>query len=439
MNEISNTVSGKGPCRMSAVDLVQALRVGAIGLSDVVESHLARIEQREPLVHAWAWHDPEAVRSSVLQLGSARGVLPLLGVPVGVKDIFDTADMPTAYGSPIYRHHRPSRDSSVVARLRAAGALIIGKTVTTEFAYTYPGPTVNPHNPAHTPGGSSSGSAAAVADSMVPIALGSQTGGSTIRPSAYCGIVGFKPTYGRVPTDGMMPLAPSMDTVGIHARTIEDVALMFSVLAGEGASISESDEQKPINIAYFPGPHAADAEESACAVMEATRERLLGRGVSVRPIALSAEIGRLSDANRLIMAVESAAALSSEARLHQALLSPSMQALIETGLRTSEAEYAAARRLAARCRDEIVRTLKDIDALLTFAAPGEAPRVTEGTGSSLFNRAWTTIGAPCVTLPVARGPRAGLPIGVQFVGRPNDDERLLAVCARLVRFLREDG
>ncbi len=410
-----------------AIEFVRSLKARTSRLADLATQCMDRIAHRESIVHAWSYFDPIALRRELARV-ELMGDLPLKGVPIGIKDIFDTADMPTTYGSAIYEGHFPERDAELVARLRSAGALIAGKTVSTEFAYTNPGPTVNPHATAHTPGGSSSGSAAAVADGMVPIALGSQTGGSTIRPAAFCGIVGFKPTYGWISTTGMKPLAPSMDTIGILARSAADVALVLPVLSGQALASAGRSGAASLRVAWFPGPHRCDADADAQGVLESARGLLRSAGYEVEPIELAgADIAGLSEANRLIMAYEAARSLSEEYRWHRDEISAAMVLLIETGNQITAQEYRRALEQVARAREVVNRDLGD-RLLMTFSAPGEAPRREAGTGNSLFNRAWTAMGLPCATLPLGRGSKFGLPLGVQFIAVSGADGALVRAC-----------
>jgi Asp-tRNA(Asn)/Glu-tRNA(Gln) amidotransferase A subunit family amidase len=399
-----------------------------------LETYLARIAVQDPQIKAWVWHDPEQVREQFNRLPENATHLPLFGVPVGVKDIIDTVDMPTEYGSRAFKGHRPNADAAVVARLKAAGALIMGKTVSTEFAHVHAGPTLNPHNLAHSPGGSSSGSAAAVAAGMVPLAFGTQTGGSTIRPSAYCGIVGFKPSYGLISLAGVNPLAPSMDTIGIHAGDVADAAVLYSVLRGQ--TMPPIQQNRALTIGWFPGPHADKAAPESHAALALARKILSSRDdVQVVEVHLpSPQFGDLSEGNRLIMAYE--AALHHRAVYEQKgeLLGAATRKLIETGMAISEADYEAQRAHVLTCRALFAPALRQVDALLTFSAPGEAPLVEQGTGDSTFNRAWTIIGAPCLTLPLTKGPR-GLPIGVQLVAAVGEDFKLLQIGAQLERIL----
>ena len=329
--------------QQSAVALHAAIAEARVTATDVAEAHLARIAEREPALHAWVTHDPVAVRAQAARLDRAPADLPLRGLPVGIKDIIDTADLPTTYGSPIYAAHRPVQDAAIVARLREAGALIMGKTVTTEFAHMHAGPTVNPHNAAHTPGGSSSGSAAGVAEGMIPLALATQTGGSTVRPAAYCGIVGFKPTFGLLPMAGIKPLAPSLDTLGLYGRSVADVAMLFSALSGREISAPETGPTRALRIGLHPGPYASRASADARTALDAACAALRAAGVVVDPINLpEALFARIGEANTTIMAYEAARSLAHEFENNRPLLSANIVKLIGIGQSIAEADYRSA-------------------------------------------------------------------------------------------------
>ena len=405
-------------------------------VTDLAEAHLARIAEREPALHAWVTHDPAAVRARAAALDQAADDLPLRGLPVGIKDIIDTADLPTAYGSSIYAGHRPVEDAAIVARLRAAGALIMGKTVTTEFAYMHAGPTLNPWNAAHTPGGSSSDSAAGVAAGMMPLALATQTGGSTIRPAAYCGIVGFKPTYGVLPMTGIKPLAPSLDTLGLYGRSVEDVALLFDAVSGRGASAAEARPIGALRLGLHPGPYAGRAGADAQAALDAACTALRAAGATVETIDLpEALFARIGEGNNTIMAYEAARALAHEFETDRALLSANIVKLIGIGQAVPDAAYRDALAAGGEGRQALAEGMRGFDSLITFSAPGAAPVWAEGTGDSAFNRIWTTIGAPCITLPVGRVAATRLPLGVQLVDCVDRDAHLLQVAARVAPVL----
>ena len=394
---------------------------------DLVRACLDRVAERDGEVHAFAHLDPDAAlaQARALDAGPLRGLLH--GLPLGVKDLFDTADAPTAYGSPIYAGHRPAADAAAVALCREAGALVLGKTVSTEFAYFHPGPTRNPHNLAHTPGGSSSGSAAAVADRMLPLALGTQTAGSIIRPAAYCGVVGYKPSWGRVPRAGVKSLSEALDTVGGFGRSVRDVALLGAVLTGD-ARLSEG-----LAAAAPPAPRLGLCRTPDWPAADADTQRAWGQATAalaphvarMADVALPGELPDLTALQKAVMAFEMARALSHERVRHRDRLSERLQALLDDGLAISGAEHVAnlARTAAAqRCID----TLFDrFDVLLAPSATGEAPAGIDATGDPLFCRGWTLLGLPCVHLPFATGEH-GLPIGLQLVGRWGQDHHLLA-------------
>lgn len=424
----------------SAAALASQGAQGTLQVQDVVASCLARIAAREAVVQAWAWCDEAAVHRQVAALPPWHPQLPLWGIPVGIKDIIDTADMPTQYGSRACEGHQPQADAVVVQRLRAAGAVLMGKTQTVEFAYAHPGPTGNPHRVGHTPGGSSSGSAAAVADGMVTLALGTQTGGSTIRPSAYCGVVGFKPTRGLVPLAGVRPLSTSMDTIGVHARSVDDAALLFGVLAGVPvAAQAPAVDGAPLRLALYAGPHTDEAQPAAVTALHDTWRALRQAGIVAVPLSLPNDpFAGLSDTNRIIMAYEGARELATIFQRSPELLGAITAKMVQTGLAIAPADYRAAVAHAALCARLYAQRTQGIDALVTFSAPGEAPPRAEGTGSSVFNRAWTTMGLPCLTLPSGVGP-AGLPLGLQLVGRAGHDAHLLQVGRRVAALLRGGG
>jgi amidase len=398
-----------------------------ISAEELVRACLARIAAREPEVSAWQILDEPRALAEARRIDGLRDPPPLRGLPVGVKDLIDTADLPTTYGSPIYRGHRPPNDAWCVKALRSAGAVILGKTVTTEFAYFSPGPTRNPRDVRRTPGGSSSGSAAAVADAMVPGALGTQTAGSIIRPASFCGVVGWKPTFGVLSLDGIRPLAPSLDTLGVLTRAVADVPVWMAVLSGAGvASLTQLSRSPRIGLCrtdLWPKT-AVDTRQE----IEGVAQRLARQGADVREVELGPEFRGLADAQVAIMAVEMAESLRSERTRHADQLSSKLREQIEAGERVTPERLAAAREQADRCRALFPSALSGCDALITPAAIGEAPIGLESTGDPIFNRIWTLLHVPCLSLPAAVGA-SGLPIGVQFVGRAGEDAALLAVAA----------
>ena len=382
-----------------------------------VARQLARIAEREPIVHAWAHVDAAGATAAAERIDQESAELPLRGITVGIKDVIDTADMPTEYNSPIYRGHQPDTDAACVARLHAAGAVILGKTATTEFAHATPTNTTNPHDPAHTPGGSSSGAAAAVADGMVTAALGTQTGGSTIRPAGFCGVCAIKPTFGRIDTAGVKPLAGSLDTVGLFAGTIADLQTLFAALT------EPADPAPPLQGVAICRTEAWDRADPA--VQAAVLAAAAALGVPTRDIDLPRPLADLDTAHQTIMAFETAAAFAAEWRDHRDQLSDGFASFIAKGQAISPAAYDAARDTAQAARAAHDASLGDAEVIVTPSTVGEAPRGFASTGDPVFNRPWTLLHAPCVHMPWGRGP-GGLPIGVQFVGRRGADAAVLA-------------
>lgn len=406
---------------------------GELTHEQVLESQLSRIAARESSVHAFKWHDAEYVRAQLAAVKAKSEKLPLAGIAIGIKDIIDTADMPTEYGSAAFVGNQPAKDAAIVSQLKAAGALMMGKTVTTEFASQFAGPTVNPHNFAHTPGGSSSGSAAAVADGMVGLALGTQTAGSTIRPAAYCGIVGFKATRGKISLEGVNPLAPSLDTMGWFGRSVEDVKLLASVLLGPSPV---GERAGLIRLGWYPGPEAQQADADARHALERAKALLHAHGVELVDVELPAtDMIALGESNRIIMSYEMSHFYE---RLYRdkAPLGDLTVAMIEFGLQISPAQFKAELEHAERCRQMFTQAAKGLDAVLTLASPGEAPLKQNGTGSPMFNRTWTTIGVPCLGLPFGKGEQ-GLPLGVQLVAVEGQDHQLLALGSKVEALLAQ--
>jgi Asp-tRNA(Asn)/Glu-tRNA(Gln) amidotransferase A subunit family amidase len=432
---------------LSAAEAAGLIRAGRLTSVELVESCLGRIRETEPRVDAWIYLDAEYALAQAKAADewrlSGRPTGGLHGVPVGLKDIIDTGDMPTENGSVLHAGRTPSRDAAVVERLRAAGAVIMGKTVTTEFATRTAGKTRNPHNPDHTPGGSSSGSAAAVAAGMVPLSLGSQTGGSTIRPGSYCGIYALKPTHGLVSRHGMFQLSRSLDHVGLFGRTIEDLALLLEEVAGHderdpdthprgrGAYRAVAMEEPPIEprFGFFrTGRWDRIAEDAQAAVGEVV-EHLGGR---VEEFELSASADELAEWHRVIMDSEVAVNLRREWETGRDRLSPPLRARIEAGHAVRAPEYLAARAAAGPLLATFTELFEQrYDAILTPAAHGTAPAGLESTGEPTFCTLWTMLGLPSVSLPLLQGAN-GLPLGVQLVGPRHGDGRLLRTARWLV-------
>jgi Asp-tRNA(Asn)/Glu-tRNA(Gln) amidotransferase A subunit family amidase len=426
------------PCSLGAREAARQIAEGQLTAEALAAACLDRIVARESVVGAWQYLDREQALAEARRRDREAPRGPLHGVPIAVKDLIDTADMPTAYGSAIYRGHRPPADAACVALARAAGAVVLGKTVTTEFATFTPGKTANPRNPAHTPGGSSSGSAAAVADGMAPLAFGTQTAGSVIRPAAFCGVAGYKPSFGLLNRAGVKPLADSLDTVGVLARNIEDAAFFAGVLAERPALRRLAPLPHMPRLGLYRTPMWDEAEPSVAAALDNAREALQRLGARVDEVAIAPEHHRLTEAQDRIMGYEMARALADERIRHSAELSPRLAQLLDAGLGVGAAEYDAARAAAEKARAQLAGFFAGYDAMLVPAAPGEAPAGLEYTGNPVFNRMWTLLGVPCATVPALWGEE-GLPVGVQLVGRISDDARLLACAMFLERALAAAG
>ena len=423
------------PHRLPATVLARLIEGGELTAEAVVRSCLERISAREPVVRAWVHLDPGQALAAARECDRAGKAGVLKGVPFGVKDIFDTADMPSGYGSPIYTGCRPSFDASAVALPRAAGAILLGKTVTTEFANRHPGPTSNPHNAAYSPGGSSSGSAAAVADFMVPLAIGTQTGGSVIRPAAYCGVVGFKPSLGLFPPAGMHVNTESLDTVGAMARSVEDIALFRAALMAIPYEKPAMPERPP-RLALCRTPHWERAQPEGKAVLEAAAARLGAAGATIVDSELPADCADIAETQRRHSAYEAPRNHAPELYRHAALLSDDLLAngRIAAGRKLSLDDFRTAWRRSDRARAAAQEWAGGFDAILTLPAPGQAPKGLASTGDAIFNGLWTMLHMPCITLPAGAGPD-GLPVGIQLVGRRHDDRRLIDIALWVERAL----
>lgn len=426
------------PLSLSARAAAREIAAGRLRAETLVAACLDRIAAREPEIGAWQYLDPEAALAAARRCDQSAPSGPLHGVPIAVKDLINTADMPTGYGSAIYDGHRPAADAACVALVRAAGAIVIGKTVTTEFACFTPGKTANPRNPAHTPGGSSSGSAAAVADMMAPLAFGTQTAGSVIRPAAFCGIVGYKPSFGTIPRAGVKMLCDSLDTVGTMARNVADAAFFAGVVAGRPELRDIGPSAAPPRFGLFCTKMWAEAEPSTAAALDHARATLERAGASVVDVPFPPEHEPLTEAQQSVMGFELVRSLAHERIRHSAELSPPLAQLLDAGLTVGAPEYDAALAATAIARARLPEVFGACDVLLTPAAPGEAPRGLGYTGNPVFNRMWTLLGVPCITMPAVWG-ESGLPIGIQLVGRIGDDAGLIAAALFAERALEAAG
>jgi Asp-tRNA(Asn)/Glu-tRNA(Gln) amidotransferase A subunit family amidase len=425
---------------LSASEAARLIRDGVISSEQLVEACLARVREVDPRVQAWTFLDPEYALQQARALDQLRlegkAIGPLHGIPVAIKDIFDTADMPTENGSVLHAGRTPSRDATAVSLLRAAGAVIIGKTVTTEFAYFSPGKTRNPHNPEHTPGGSSSGSAAAVAANMVPLAIGSQTNGSTIRPASYCGVIGFKPSHGLISRHRVSPLSRTLDHVGLFARTIDDIALLAEQLVASDENdpdtrpraripfIAVAAEEPPLApiFAFIKTPMWQRADDDT---KEGFAEIVEQLGGQVEEVELFPSATDAWQWHQTIMSAEMAHNLEREWVNSRDRLSEQLRKQIEAGREVRAVDYQRALRQIDPIHESFVELFEQrYDAILTPAAPSAAPKGLAATGDPAFCTLWTLCGMPCITLPLLQST-SGLPIGVQLVGPRGGDARLL--------------
>ncbi|PWE37941.1 amidase [Pseudomonas prosekii] len=421
--------------RRDATALSEAVRSGEISAAAIAESCLERIQTQEPDVHAFVSFDPQQVREQAAQI-NRQGLLA--GVPVGVKDIFDSADHPTQFFSPIYAGHQPSRDAHAVTLLRQAGALIMGKTHTTEFAYMQTGPTRNPHDLLRTPGSSSAGSAAGMAADFFAVALGTQTAGSLLKPAAYCGLFAFKPSLGLVSLEGVKPLAPSFDTVGWYGRSVRDLSRVAQVLI-PGFAVTEA-QQRPLRLGFCRTTRWDRIEPEVTTALEHAIEQLREIGHQISEIQLPEAFASVFDDHLLINDCEGARSLAKEFQQHRDLLSPSILAMFDRAAATTwEQESAAKARLAALA-PRLTKLCQPFDAMLGPCCASVAPLASgsaDNTGPSDYIKFWGAFGWPQVNVPLARV--AGLlPIGLQMIGRFRDDAGLLHAAERLAADLAAD-
>jgi Asp-tRNA(Asn)/Glu-tRNA(Gln) amidotransferase A subunit family amidase len=435
---------------LSASEAATEIARGAISAEDYTAACLERITAVEPEVQAFAHLDPDhalaQARALDRQKAEGQRIGPLHGIPVGIKDIFDTADYPTEYGSPIFAGNRPGADCAAVRKLREAGAVILGKTVSTEFAYYHPGKTRNPRDLTRTPGGSSSGSAAAVAAGMVPLSIGSQTNGSMIRPASFCGVFGIKPTYGLISRAGALTLSRTLDHVGAYARSVEDLALILEVLVGQdpadpdtkayaapgfAAAVAEPSPLPP-SFAFVRTPMWDKADAAARAAIED-----FAKEVGAREVELPPDYASAWGALRAIMAVEMAHNLGPH--LEKGEASQQFRDLVAEGRSVTAVQYLAAKRDARRYAEGMMGIFEQVaDAIITLPAGGVAPQGIGATGDPVFCTLWTLVGFPALNVPLLESSE-GLPIGIQLIGAPGRDERLLRTARTLIASLGEAG
>jgi Asp-tRNA(Asn)/Glu-tRNA(Gln) amidotransferase A subunit family amidase len=420
----------------SARQTAALLACGELAPDTLARETLARIAVEDPALRAFVCTlsaDAAAAQAvKAVQAGHLRG--PLQGLPIAVKDIFDTRDLPTAYGSPIYPARPAAVDAAVVAVLRRAGGVVIGKSSTTEFAYLHPTATRNPRAPERTPGGSSAGSVAAVAAGLVPLALGTQTGGSVIRPASYCGVVGYKPSFGWLPTVGLKCFSWSLDTVGLFARDVADAAWFAQALTGRALAVDTEGAPRPVVVGVPEAYPWGGLSPNAAAAVERGIGALEDAGVEVRRCALPPWAGAGFEAHAAVQGFEAWRCLAWEFEQHRDQLSPVLRDYLLGTRDITPAAYEAAQALATQARSEAQAWLGSFDALLTPSAPDEPPAGHASTGPSTFNRLWTLLGVPCVSVPGAVGDH-GAPIGLQLIAPRGGDARLLAVALRLEQAL----
>ncbi len=434
---------------LSASEAARLIASGEVKSEDLTAALIETISAKEERIGAWAYFDADQALAQARRADEVRrkgeGGGPLLGVPVGIKDIIDTADMPTENGTPVFRGRKPASDATVIRLLREAGAVIMGKTVTTELAVLTPANTRNPHNLAHTPGGSSSGSAAAVAANMVPLALGTQTNGSVIRPAAFCGVYGLKPTFGLISRHGVLEESPLLDTIGIFARSLEDLALTADVLSAydsrdknmwprSSASLFQGTSlelHSPVKLAFIKTPVWDEAEPETKAAFQ---ELAAALGRYCAEVVLPPEFDMAVALHRTVMFADIAKNYGPLLDRHPDKISPLLTGIIEEGRKVPAADYVRACESKDRLYRQFMAAVEGFDAVLTPAAPGPAPASLETTGNPIFCTMWTYLGTPAVSLPLLKSK--GLPLGVQLVGLRRDDAGLLRTANWLSRFLK---
>ena len=430
------------PYQLSVAQAASQIRDKTLSPVALMQSVLARCAALEPRLNVWVTLDPNGAmeaavqRESELMRDGPRG--PLHGVPVGIKDIYNTKDMRTTCCSPIYADYVPDHDATAVALLKKAGAIIMGKTVTTQFACGDPSPTINPWNALHTPGGSSSGSAVGAATGMFPASLGTQTGGSVLRPAAYNGVVGLKPTFGRISRFGVYPVSWTLDTMGTFTRTVEDAAIMLTVMAGPDIKDEHTSHREALDYTRAIGSQKTPPRIGVLRTFffercndevrrhtDAVVENLRSAGAIVNDVEIPVDFDTVLAAQRLLMSVEAAAVHEENFRTRADDFAPIVRELIEMGMITPGVAYVQAQRVRKRFRREMEEAIQGFDVLLTPSTPAAAPRSLSTTGDPMFQSPWTTCGLPTITLPSGLNGD-GLPLGIQLAGAPFDEERLLA-------------
>ncbi|WP_338831924.1 amidase [Bradyrhizobium sp. 27S5] len=405
--------------QLTATDATRRIQSGRLKPADLLEACLARIADRDPAVRALAFHDPDQARSAHANPG------PLHGIPIGVKDVIDTHDMPTEHGSPIWKAWRPKADAAAVTWVRAAGAVVIGKTVTAEFAIRTPGPTVHPLTLGHTPGGSSSGSVAGVADYFFPLAYGTQAMGSLIKPAAYCGVVGYKPSFGVINRGGVKLVAETVDTVGVVARCVADCALLVGTVSGLPLGDPDRKPERAPRIGICRSPSWDKALPETRKLLADVATALSRAGAAVVDRELPSAFDAFHTAFPKVLNREAAQGLGWELAHARDQISSPLRQQLDAGLAISHADYLEAAETLSQLRRRFPATIEDLDILVTPAATGQAPEGLASTGDSSFNSLWTALHGPAITVPAGAGPE-GLPLGIQIVARPGADREALA-------------
>lgn len=419
------------PCFLTAAEAAAAIRAGTLTSETLIRSCLERIAARDPAVRAWLHVDPELAIRQARECDKRPPTGPLHGIPFGVKDIMDTADMPTTYNSPDWQGHRPTRDAACVSIVRHSGAIILGKTDTVEFAYnSRKAASRNPYNLAHTPGGSSSGSGAAVGDFQVQCAFGTQTAGSHIRPASFNGIYAIKPSWGTVSREGVHMISAILDTVGWYGRSVDDLILGAHAFRLPAIETLTAPAAAGLRIGYCETPFWAKAEAGAKAAMAVSVERLRRAGAIVEEIVLPAHFADLSEAHTMIMYGDGGVALYDEYLRHRSTLHPELRLTVEGGRGVTPEKLVAAYDLADACRKEFDAIASGYDAVLAPASTGEAPKGLHTVGDWIFNGLWTLLHTPCVAIPAVLGEQR-LPVGIQLVGPRLSDAKLLSVARTL--------
>lgn len=425
------------PAKLSITAARRAMDAGNLTAESLMRACLERVDEREQDVLAWVALDRDMALANAKAADASGRQGALGGIPVALKDIIDTADLGTEYNSVIYKGHRPSEDAACVTAVKEAGGAVIGKTVTTTFAHRNPGPTRNPHNPGHSPGGSSSGSAAAVADFMVPLALGTQTGGSVLRPGAYCGILAYKPAFDAINFGGTKQISASLDTLGFYARSLDDLPIAGAALQGRNDPLPVADDGKAPKIALVRTTSWDQAQECGRNLVEDVFGKLGAGGAAIREVDLPPPFPGLFDAHTVVGAVEPLTALAWEIENDWDGIPEPTQKLIEEGREFGLEKYVEALALGETCRRQLPEVIDEDEIILTLPAPGEAPEGLSSTGSAEFNRLWTFLHVPCLHIPVDRGP-TGLPIGIQLVSRRGSEAHLLGAARWVSRKLGLD-